>query len=69
MMNSFEDGINYGLLKLGYDKIMDNQRRVVEAYVAGPYVAGSVVLLMWLVYEAYVAGSCGCSNWVRELRA
>ena len=34
-MNSFEDGINYGLLKLGYDKIMDNQRRVVEAYVAG----------------------------------
>ena len=35
MMNLFQDGNNYGLCKLGYDKIMDNQRRVVEAYVAG----------------------------------
>jgi hypothetical protein len=31
MMNSFQDGIIYGLRELGYDKIMDNLRRFVEA--------------------------------------
>jgi hypothetical protein len=31
MMNSFQDGIIYGLRELGYDKIMGNQRRFVEA--------------------------------------
>ena len=36
-MNSLENGIEYGLRKLGYDKIEDNQRKVVEAYVAGGY--------------------------------
>ena len=34
-MNSLQDSIEYGLCKLGYDKIKDNQRNVVEAYVAG----------------------------------
>ena len=34
-MNSLQDSIEYGLRKLGYDKIKDNQRKVVEAYVAG----------------------------------
>ena len=34
-MNSLQDSIEYGLRKLGYDKIKDNQQKVVEAYVAG----------------------------------
>ena len=33
-MNSLQDSIEYGLCKLGYDKIKDNQRKVLEAYVA-----------------------------------
>ena len=34
-MNSLQDSIEYGLRKLAYDKIKGNQRKVVEAYVAG----------------------------------
>ena len=34
-MNSLQASIKYGLRKLGYDKVKDNQRKVVEAYVAG----------------------------------
>ena len=45
MMNSFRDGIIYGLRKLGFDKIMDNQRRVVETYVAGRDVLNNLWLL------------------------
>ena len=43
-MNSFQDGINYGLPKLGYDKIMDNQRRVVVLSK----------LYMWLVEMSFI---------------
>ena len=30
-MKSLQDSIEYGLRKLGYDKIKDNQRKAVEA--------------------------------------
>ena len=34
-MYSIKDAISYGLRKLGFDQIKENQRQVVEAYLAG----------------------------------
>ena len=68
---SIKDAISYGLRKLGFDQIKENQRQVVETYLAGRDVlmvspTGSGFYIAPFVYNYLKHGEqeqCFCSVW------